>query len=119
MFSKDLLQMDRNTAQYMLEELKRENKELRRILEAVENKKIEEIEEKKRIKAELEREIQDMEKDDICGQKPSCINCSVASRIPHKVPLVSKVPRPQRTPSSMVPSKAGFSHSDSSTGTTS
>ena len=53
------------------------------------------------------------------GLKPSDRSCSVASMMPHSVPLVSSVPRPHITLSAIRPSKAGFSQLSSIAGTTS
>ena len=53
------------------------------------------------------------------GLKPLISIASTASQIPQRVPLVSSVPRPQITPSSITPSKGGYFHCSLKAGTTS
>ena len=43
---------------------------------------------------------------------------TAASKMPHSVPLVSSVPRPQRQPSATTPSNGGFSQAERSPGAT-
>jgi hypothetical protein len=53
------------------------------------------------------------------GAKPEPMSELAAKRMPLKVTLVSSVPRPHITPSSMTAPKGGFCQFSSSTGTTS